>query len=98
MPNIWRLGQATDSKFGTNVSNKKLLNATKCQGYSFYRFIIIKGKPKPQEIRVKLNSNLKLFDTWKKFKQRGRNKKYKSKCKKIKGAMALHVLMMAYFQ
>ena len=26
------------TKFGTNVSNKKLLNAAKCQGYSFYRF------------------------------------------------------------
>ena len=28
-----------------NVSNKLLLNASKCQGYSFYRFLIIKGKP-----------------------------------------------------
>ena len=27
-----------DSKFGKNISNKMLLNAAKCQGYSFYRF------------------------------------------------------------
>ena len=26
-------------KFGTNVSNKMLLNAAKCQGYNFYRFL-----------------------------------------------------------
>ena len=44
-PNIWRLGQVMDTKFGTNVSNKMLLNAAKFQGYSFYRFWDIKGKP-----------------------------------------------------
>ena len=43
--NIWRLGQIRDTKFGTNVSNKILLNAAKCQGYSFYCPWIIKGKP-----------------------------------------------------
>ena len=37
-PNIWRLGQVRDTKFGTNVSNKMLLNASKCQNYSFYLF------------------------------------------------------------
>ena len=45
LPNIWRLGQVMDTKFGTNVSNRMLLNAAKCQGYSFYRFWVIKGKP-----------------------------------------------------
>ena len=45
LPNIWRLGQVMDTKFGTNVSNKLLLNATKFQGYSFYRFWVIEGKP-----------------------------------------------------
>ena len=45
MPNIWRLGQVTDTKFGTNVSNKILLNAAIFQGYSYYRFSVIKGKP-----------------------------------------------------
>ena len=45
LPNIWRLGGVRDTKFGTNVSNKKLLNAAKCQSYSFYHFWIIKGEP-----------------------------------------------------
>ena len=38
LPNIWRLGQVRGTKFGTNVSNKMLLNDAKCKGYSFYRF------------------------------------------------------------
>ena len=45
LPNIWRLGRVRDTKFGTNVSNKMLLNTTKCHGYSFYLFSVIKGKP-----------------------------------------------------
>ena len=45
LPNIWRLGWVRDTILGTNVSNKLLLNAAKCQGYSFYRFWVIKGKP-----------------------------------------------------
>ena len=44
LPNIWRQGQVRDTKFRTNVSNKMLLNAAKCQGYSFSRFLVIKGK------------------------------------------------------
>ena len=44
-PNIWRLGQVMDTKFGTNVSNRILLKGAKFQGYSFYRFWVIKGKP-----------------------------------------------------
>ena len=36
LPNIWRLGQVSDTKFGMDVSNEMLLNAKKCQGYSFY--------------------------------------------------------------
>ena len=31
LPNIWRLGRVMDSKFGKNVSNKKLLTTAKCQ-------------------------------------------------------------------
>ena len=38
LPNIWRMGQVRDTKFGTNISNKMLLNAEKYQGYSFYCF------------------------------------------------------------
>ena len=34
-----------DTKFGKNVSNRMLLNVAKFQGYSFYRFWVIKGKP-----------------------------------------------------
>ena len=34
-----------DIKLGTNISNKMFLNAAKCQGYSFCRFWVIKGKP-----------------------------------------------------
>ena len=39
LPNIWRLGQARDTKFDMNISNKLLLNTAKYQGCSF------KGKP-----------------------------------------------------
>ena len=45
LPNIWRLGPVMDTKFGTNLSNRMLLNAAKFQGYSFYHFWVIKGKP-----------------------------------------------------
>ena len=38
LPNIWRLRRVRDTKFGTDVFNEMLLNATKCQGYSFYHF------------------------------------------------------------
>ena len=34
-----------DTNFGTIVCNRMLLNAAKFQGYSFYRFRVIKGKP-----------------------------------------------------
>ena len=45
LPNIWRLGWVIDTKFGTNVSNRMLLNAAKSQRYSIYRFWVIKRKP-----------------------------------------------------
>ena len=45
LPNICRLWLVRETKSGTNVSSKMLLNAVKCQGYSFYRFWVIKGKP-----------------------------------------------------
>ena len=41
----WGLGQAGDSKFCEHISNKMLLVATKCHGYSFYSFWVINGKP-----------------------------------------------------
>ena len=45
MLNIWILGQVKNTKYGTDVSNKMLLNDAKCQGYSFYHFWVIKRKP-----------------------------------------------------
>ena len=48
LPNIWRVEKVSDTKFGANGSKnpkKGLLNAGKCQGYSFYRFWVIMGKP-----------------------------------------------------
>ena len=39
-------GAYKNTKFGTSVSNKTLLSAAKCQGYSFYRFGVIKGNPR----------------------------------------------------
>ena len=42
---IWRLSRVRDTKLGTNVFNKMLLNAAKCQGYSLYNFRVIKGNP-----------------------------------------------------
>ena len=45
LSNIWRLGQVMDTKSGTNVTNRMLLNAAKFQGYSFYGFWVIKRKP-----------------------------------------------------
>ena len=44
LPNTWRMGRVRDTKFSRNVSNEMLLNAAKCQGYSFYRLWVIKGK------------------------------------------------------
>ena len=44
LPNLLRLGQVGDIKFGTNISNKMLLNAAEYQGHSFYRFWVFKGK------------------------------------------------------
>ena len=45
LPNIWRQGRLKNKKFRTNVFNTMLLNSAKCQGYNFYRFWAIKGKP-----------------------------------------------------
>ena len=45
LPNIWRLSGGMDTTFDTNVSNRMLLNAAEFQGYSFYLFWIIEGKP-----------------------------------------------------
>ena len=66
LPKIWRKGRAMDTKLGTNVSNRMLMNAAKFQGYSFYRFLVIKGKPTggkitpspPTRLRLSPDSNV----------------------------------------
>ena len=58
-PNIWTQGQLRDTRFGTNFSNKILLNAAKWQGYSFYRFWIIKGKP-TKEVKLPVPTQIKV--------------------------------------
>ena len=52
LPNIWRLGRVMDTKFGTNESNRMLLNAAKFQGYSFYRFWAVKKKPTKGAVKL----------------------------------------------
>ena len=47
--NIWKMGRVIDTKLRMDVSNKMLLNAAKCQGQSFYRFWVVKGKPTSQQ-------------------------------------------------
>ena len=59
LPNIWRLGRVRNTKFGMNISNKMLLNAAKCQGYSFYPVSVIKGKPTVLELIVLMKNWLK---------------------------------------
>ena len=64
-PNIWRLRRLRNTKFSKKVFTKMLLNATKCQGYSFYCFWVIKRKrrgwgegvtpPTTQPPRLELN-------------------------------------------
>ena len=66
-PIIWRLGWVGDTKLGSNACNKMLLNAAKCQGYSFYCYWVIKGNPtgggkitpSPTLIRVNIANNPK---------------------------------------
>ena len=45
LPNIERRGRVKNTKFGTSVSNKLLQDSAKYQGYSVYRFWVIKWKP-----------------------------------------------------
>ena len=63
LPNIWRLGRIKNTKFDTNVSNEMLLNAAKYQGYSFYRFWVIRGKP-IGEIKLPLCALLLMETFW----------------------------------
>ena len=44
LPKIWSLEKVRDTKFGTDVSDKMLLNTTKYQGYSLCLSWVIKEK------------------------------------------------------
>ena len=44
MPDIWKLGQVRDAKFGTNASNKIAVNVVEFQGFIFHRFWVVKEK------------------------------------------------------
>ena len=52
LSNFWRQGQVRDTKFGTNVSNKYLLNAAKYQVHSFYSFWVIMLRENQQELKI----------------------------------------------
>ena len=60
LPNIWRLGWVRDTRFGTNLSNEMLLNAAKCQGYSFYRFWVIRENQQMEGGRGKITPPTKI--------------------------------------
>ena len=50
-PNFWRLKQVRDTKSNTNVANEMLVDAAKCQGYSFYCFWVMR-KTKRGELKI----------------------------------------------
>ena len=55
LPNIWKLEQVRNTKFGMQVSNRLWLNAAKSQGYSFYHLCVVTGKTIGWgQIRIKL--------------------------------------------
>ena len=71
MPNIWRLGQVRDTKFGTDVSNEMLLSAAKRQDYRFYSFWVIKGKTTWEEGKITTPTQIGVKRFWKrKFLQK----------------------------
>ena len=61
LPNICRMGQISYTKFCTNVSNEKLVNLSKCQGYSYYCFWVILGKPTRGKVTPHLDSGASIM-------------------------------------
>ena len=55
--NICGLGQVRDTKLGTSVSSKLLLNSAICQGYSFCHFWVIMGESYPTPTPPRFGSN-----------------------------------------
>ena len=77
LPNIWRLGQVRDTKFGMNVS--RMLQNVRVTAFTFTVLLLQGGKitPSPTQIRVnKLHFNLHDQRLWHKRKQK-KNRKQK---------------------
>ena len=66
-PNIWRLGRVRDAKFVSNVSNEKLLNASKSQDYSFKRFWVIKENQQGGNTHTHTHTHTQRLDLMNKF-------------------------------
>ena len=64
--NIWRVSWVRDTKFGTNVSNEKLLNAANFQDYRFYTFWVITGKPTGVKLLpIQITDNIEIIpNSW----------------------------------
>ena len=58
---IWRLGQVGNTKFVTNVSNEMLLNAAKCQVYSFSVAELLRENQQGLEILPHVHSTSSKF-------------------------------------
>ena len=56
----WNKLGIQDTKFGTNISNKMLINAAKFQGYSFFRFWVIMGKPKRGRSKINTHTQIRV--------------------------------------
>ena len=73
LTHIWRVAQVREEWIRRNDSDEMLLNAVKCQGYSFYRFWVINGKPTGEKVKVlrlpppRLGSNLYFLSLFCKF-------------------------------
>ena len=87
LPNIWKLGRVMDTKFGTNVSNRMLLNAAKFQGYSFHCFWVllrenqlgVKLPPPPHPSRL-IRGHSNIDKTNQNINQMGNERVITSKC------------------
>ena len=100
-PNNWRLGQVMDTKFGTSVTNRMLLNAAKFQRYSFCGFWVIKRKPTggreitphpppPLQIRIKKQ---KMFQT---LFYKNQEKWYETECSYLSTYLCLKLFVFCF--
>ena len=54
--NIWRLGRVRDNIFSTKVSNKKLLNASKCRVTALTVSVLLRGKRQGIKLKLKIKA------------------------------------------